>query len=136
MTPNSRLLLNTGRWYGWTMYPGYAGRTYKSPILIRNIAPLESGKQLLRIGFFNAFYAAGVREFDKLLHVLKRSERFIAFEELDGNTRQTDRLAVIEELTKDWLRDGWPQISFAEMSNQDLQAEVGKKVKEALGREY
>ena len=53
----TRLELEQGRWYAWEMLPGYTGDRYFSPIRIGHIEALKTGRDLLRLHFYNAFYA-------------------------------------------------------------------------------
>jgi hypothetical protein len=64
-------------WYAWEMLPGYGAEDeldpYLSPIYVERVKPLKSGKGLLQIGFFNAFYAVGVQGFEPTVKVLRRT---------------------------------------------------------------
>lgn len=97
---DDRLNLERGRWYGWTMYPGYGGGPYRSPILVEEATPLKTGRGVLRLRFVNAFYAAGARDFLKDLRVLHRTTNAMAVADVDS----PDRMAVVEVLTDDWVR--------------------------------
>jgi hypothetical protein len=134
MTIPQPFFLAQARWYGCTMYPGYAGSVYQSPILIRAVLPLKSGKGWLRLAFLNAFYAPGAREFDKRFRVLNRSQRLIALEEAaDGS----ERIIIVENLTTEWLRHVWPQPDFSvEMSDLEMQAAVNREFQKMAARDY
>lgn len=71
----NRFTIESNRWYGWQMMPGY-GSPYYSPIDVYNIEPRRNGRSELTLRFFNAFYAEGVQDFEKTLHVLLRGKTF------------------------------------------------------------
>jgi hypothetical protein len=101
VTADNLFTIEAGRWYAWTMLPGYGddGVPYLSPIFVRDIRPLKTGNGILRLDFFNAFYAEGVRDFSFKLKVLKRAPRYVIVDLLDG-----DRCAIVSELTGEWFR--------------------------------
>ncbi len=87
------------------MYPGYAEQPYVSPIFVNTVEP--GGNRQLRLQFFNAGYAAGVQNFDKLVQSIRRTAAYLACREVDGDP---DRLMVIHELSPLWLQRcflGW-----------------------------
>ena len=92
------------RWYGWQMLPGYSGdnASYFSPIRVSQVTPLKSGKGLLDLEFFNAFYAEGAQGFNVRLGVIaRRAEYLIAkIEYADGLQRD----AIVTRLSEAWLR--------------------------------
>jgi hypothetical protein len=79
------------------MFPGYgSGAPYCSPILVTDVTPLKTGKAHLRVCFWNAFYAEGVRDFDLTLRVLQRAPRHLVL--MHG-----ERSAVISAIEFGWL---------------------------------
>lgn len=101
--PKNRLALERKRWYAWEMLPGYGSQPYYSPIRVDEIRPLQTGKSLLELTFFNAAYASGVQNFKLMLRVLKREQTYLAAEITDSLQTPTDRLAIISEITLSWL---------------------------------
>jgi hypothetical protein len=85
------------RWYGWQMMPGYVD-FYYSPIFVWAATPRTTGRSALTVTFLNAFYAQGVQEFEKTLHVLYRGANFL-LADIDS-----DRAVVVNELTMGWLQ--------------------------------
>ncbi len=107
MSSQSGIVIRAGLWYTWEMLPGYAGGfdPYYSPIFVSCVEPLKTGKGLLRLGFYNAAYASGVRDFSVPLRVLKRTPTYMIAEIVD----QTDRCAVISIMSFDWLARQFPE---------------------------
>ena len=99
--PHPRMSLQREGLYGWTMYPGYGGDPYFSPIMVYEITPL--GRRTFELTFLNMFYAAGVQRMTYLLRTLRREENYIIAEEL-RNQKTTDRVAILEPLSRRWLR--------------------------------
>ena len=93
-----QLILERGQWYLWTMFPGYVGRPYTSPIRIDDVKPLKTGRSILRLEFYNAGYAEGVQSFGVEARVMKRVAEYLCLE-LDR-----DRLAVIMRVSS------WPDV--------------------------
>lgn len=92
-------------WYAWEMLPGYTDgfEPYRSPIYVHHARPLKTGKGLLRLSFFNAFYAAGVQGFDMTLRVLQRWPSYLVTSPADsGGT--SHRTIIIGEMSIEWLR--------------------------------
>ena len=100
----TRLTLERGKWYGWTMYPGYGDEAYYSPIWVRELAPL--GDRQFRLDFFNLAYAAGVQDTSYTLKTLKREATYLVAAQPDS-----DRTVIIEPLTKSWFRQHYPLIA-------------------------
>lgn len=95
-------------WYAWQMLPGYGGsETYFSPIFIESVKPLRTGKGILQIEFFNAFYAEGVRDFKVDLKVVVRAKQYLIGEILHSPEKRT---AVILEISFEWLSQISPDL--------------------------
>lgn len=92
------LTLKSDHWYLWQMLPGYSDVAYNSPIKIHEVTALKTGKGILRIHFYNAFYAEGVRSFVLDLRVLKRTDDYIVAELIYGDG-PNDRVGIIQEVT-------------------------------------
>ena len=109
MSPSSttRLALIPGRVYGWTMYPGYGDMPYRSPISVHDLRPL--GLRSFDLKFFNIFYALGVQHMGYRLRTLRREETYLVAEQIERDGKLTDRVVVIERLTRDWMHHAAPQ---------------------------
>ena len=84
------------------MFPGYFGERmtpYCSPIYIQEVQPLKTGKGLLRLKFFNAFYAEGVQDFTLDLKLIKRASNYL----LADLPYDPERSAVIGHVEFSWL---------------------------------
>lgn len=92
-----RFTLERGSWYGLTMYPGYGGEPYHSPIRIDELVPL--GQRRFELRFLNLGYAQGVQGFQKVLRTLRRANSHLVAEE----TEIEDRTYVIMALTRGWM---------------------------------
>lgn len=112
------IILLPGRWYGWTMLPGYTDEPYQSPVKITRVEPVKAGSQLLRLDLFNAGYASGVQMQQHVIRVLKRTSSALAGEIQSLEGTPTDRLVILEELSPRWLRIAMPGI---EVDAADLQ---------------
>lgn len=80
MSTQPKLMMHSGHWYGWQMLPGYTDVPYVSPIKVMNVVPLKSGRSILRLDFFNAFYAQGVQGFSQDLRILKHGATYLVAE--------------------------------------------------------
>ncbi|KGM57790.1 hypothetical protein N799_01090 [Lysobacter arseniciresistens ZS79] len=104
-----RFSLHPGTWRSWQMFPGYFGERmtpYFSPIHIRRVEPLKSGKSLLRLSFFNACYEEGVQDFALELKVLKRATNYL----LADLPYDRERSAVIGHIEFSWLERFCPEL--------------------------
>ncbi len=105
MSAQDRLLtLKAGKWYSWEMLPGYAGRYY-SPIKVGRVTPLKTGQNVLRLGFFNACYAAGAQSFDVDLKMLYRGEEYLIAKIVGDPQHDLGRCAIITPIDKWWMFD-------------------------------
>lgn len=101
-----RLTLERGQIYGWTMYPGYSGRPYRSPIRIDFIKPL--GQRTYKIMFLNMFYAAGVQHMGYTLRTMRREATYIVAEQVEAG-EATDRIVIIERMNARWMDQHVPK---------------------------
>ena len=111
---NCGLKLVPGRWYGWQMIPGYVGERnvpYFSPIFVRRVLPMKTGKGFLRLGFINVFYAEGVQDFSCDLRILKHAENYI-IAELTNGEGGPDRSAVISHIEFGWIEHFCPHLWY------------------------
>lgn len=104
--------LATGEWFGMDRI----GRD-RSPVRITSIVPLQTGRSLLKVGFFHAFYPAGVQEKEYELQVIGRTQdHLIALDE-------DDQPVVFSRLNTNWFQ--WPLGSVpAELSESPNPAAV------------
>lgn len=105
-----RFTLSPGTWRSWQMLPGYVGERmtpYCSPIFVTRVEPLKSGKSLLRMSFFNAFYANGVQDFTVELKVLKRASNYLLADLIED---PPERSAVVGHIEFSWLQQFCPQL--------------------------
>lgn len=94
------LTLTPGKWFGWQMLPGYSMAPYFSPIRVEEVTALKTGQGILRLRFFNAFYAAGVQNFEKTLRVLRRHPEYIVCDIVNDDEV---RVAIITACTPEFL---------------------------------
>ena len=125
-TSKHRLTLERGQIYGWTMYPGYFGHPYRSPVLIESVEPL--GQRTYKMMFLNMFYAAGVQGMGYTLRTLRRDATFIVAEEIEGG-ELTDRVVIIEPMNARWITDNVPQLS---QQLRDLFDDYGRPIEESF----
>lgn len=106
----SPFTIEVNRWYSWQMLPGYGDGfvPYLSPILVRRIDLLKTGKGELELVFFNALYAQGVQDFKQRLKVLtRRSNHLIAASADTGDLGRRD--LVIGSMSFEWLNRFLPE---------------------------
>lgn len=95
---STRLTLQPGGWYGWTMWPGYGGTPYHSPIRVEAVTPYGLGDRQFELTFFNMGYAAGVQMMTYTLRTLRREETYILVALIDS-----DRSVAIVPLDREWM---------------------------------
>lgn len=100
----TRMTLERGQWYAWTMYPGYGDEPYYSPILVRDLEP--NGGRQFRLDFLNLAYAAGVHIMSCDLKTVKREATYLV-----AILPDSDRTIIIEPLTKRWFDQHLPRVS-------------------------
>jgi hypothetical protein len=118
LTVPNRFKIEQHRWYGWQMVPGYGDGSYFSPIYVWTVTRTRTGRSELALNFFNAGYADGVKDFEKVLRVVLRGERFL-FADIDSDLR---RGVVISELTMAWLKEHCPDIRVDDCRTEPQQA--------------
>ena len=100
------------RWFAWQMIPGYFGKVpYFPPIFVHRVKPLRTGKGVLRVVFYNAFYADGVRNFSLDMKVIMRFEQFLVGEILCRLDEPEERVGIISGMSFDWLSYISPELS-------------------------
>jgi hypothetical protein len=107
------LTLASGCWFGWQMVPGYLGERcvpYFSPVLMRGVKPLKSGKGLLQVDFGNALYAQGLQDFSLHLRVLQRAPNHMVAEIVQPNGGSEQRAAVLSHIEFEWVRRFCPDL--------------------------
>lgn len=103
--PKAQFTLTERAWAAWQMVPGYGGDRYApyySPIYVYSVEPLRKGNGYLRLQFYNALYAEGVRDFDLTLRVLKRDANYL-FAELCYGNDSNERAVLVSAIDFDWL---------------------------------
>jgi hypothetical protein len=103
---SARLTLEPGGWYGWTMWPGYGGNPYHSPIRVNRVTPLHTTKRKLELDFFNMGYAAGVQMMTYRLVTLRREQSYLLAAQEDS-----DRSVAIVELDPFWIMTHLPELT-------------------------
>jgi hypothetical protein len=101
----ARFTLEEDQLYGWTMYPGYGEQPYFSPILVHVVRPL--GGRTMEVHFLNILYAAGVQRTAYQLRTLRREKTYLMAEQVVGK-RTTERVVIVEGLTRRWMRRAIP----------------------------
>jgi hypothetical protein len=105
---SARLTLRIGELYGWTMYPGYGGGPYRSPIRVEAIEAL--GGRQFELSLLNIFYAAGVQRMQYRLRTLRREATYIVAEQV-ADRKPTDRVVILEALNPRWCTDHMPHLA-------------------------
>jgi hypothetical protein len=103
---SARLTLERGAWYGWTMWPGYGGNPYHSPIRVNAVTPLHTSKRLFDLYFFNMGYAAGVQMMTYRLVTLRRKQSYML-----AAQEGSDRSVAIVELDPFWIMTHLPALT-------------------------
>ncbi len=103
------------RWFGWQMLPGYGDGRYLpwfSPIHLRRVTPLKTGRGLLDIEFLQPLYAEGVQNLSVRLKVLYHGDNFLAGQivQPDRSPTMDNRLAIISHIEFGWLAQFCPQL--------------------------
>ena len=131
--------IRKNRWYGWQMLPGYISgvfRPYFSPVYIYDFHPLKTGGSLIEIGFFNAFYAQGVRDFTQTLKVVERSSSFLFAKISREHAALDERFAIISELEMKWLESLCPTLFENPAARRPPGVTHSEDPQELLGRLY
>jgi len=118
----SEFNLVTGHWHAMTMFPGYSDAPYHSPIFVEAI---RSAGGRLTIDFLNLAYAAGVRDQNLSLKILKDMPDHLIGESED----RPERTYVITMLTRSWMRAHFPKIPVNDLFDGD-----GRPIDEAFRR--
>ena len=107
---NDLFTLEKDRWYAWEMLPGYTDNRYYSPIRVEKIQPLQTGRGIFELHFWNACYAEGVRDFSMRLMVLHRGQKYMIVKPLYGNDSENDRCVIISPISISWLHCHIPEV--------------------------
>lgn len=87
-----RFELRVGQWFGMDRI----GRD-RSPVKIRSVEPLKTGKGSLEVGFFHAFYPAGVQDKVYRLRIIARTKGNLV------GLDEDDLLIVFSPLNSAWF---------------------------------
>jgi hypothetical protein len=128
MSRASHLVLRPRQWYGWIMLPGYAG-PHCAPVFVRQVEPLGTGRELLRVFYIDPFYAEGVQHFQQDLRVLHRTPTHLVAA-IDG---QPDRSGSLSELDGYWLRGLCPTLASYVPEAGNTQALLSRLFPGAVG---
>lgn len=100
---SERMTLEPGRWYGWTMWPGYSTVPYHSPIRVEALHPQHRGNGRFDLQFINAAYAHGVGDMTYALRMMKRGLGYLL-----AAVENSDQAVCIERLSLAWLEKHMP----------------------------
>ncbi len=106
------------QWFGWQMLPGYGGGrclSWFSPIHLRRVTPLKTGRGLLEIDFLHALHTVGAQDFSVRLKVLHHGDNFLAGRIMgpDGAGTSDGRLAIVSHIEFGWLAQFCPELMAA-----------------------
>ena len=117
--------LSENKWYTWIMLPGYGAGfdPYISPIQVKNIIPKKTGRNILTLHFFNAFYAQGVQGFVQDLKIVGKGESYIVGKLVYEGENTNQRMAIIGEMSFPWLEKECPFMTrkFPPKEKEDVQ---------------
>lgn len=123
-SPRLPFELRASRWYAmeW-IYPDPGESRHVSPVFVRKVEPLKSGKGMLWIEFHHALYPEGVQDKGYLLHVAARSPMCLVAEQLDEVSRQKNgRVLLLLEATREWIARNFPNAEFPDgRCDEDVQ---------------
>ena len=103
------------KWFAWQMIPGYTGERsvpYCSPIYLKSIKLLKTGKGIIQVDFINAFYAEGVQDFSLRLKVLKRAENYLVGDIIYSGEKDSGRCAVVSHIEFEWVKRFCPELWY------------------------
>lgn len=103
--------LMSSRWFGMTMYPGYADTTYYSPIHLDGFQLLDDDH--FHLDFQNIGYAGGVQNFTVEFELIRGTTEY----QLCFAKNHPDRTYVFVPLTRNWIESHTPY--FAEQFQFD-----------------
>lgn len=92
--------LRPGQWQGLTEFPSAASGLASSPVLIKSVSPLKSGKGLLKVRWLRPLAPAGGADQTMIIRIMLRAERHLVGTVEDGGVHRT---LVICRLDWDWL---------------------------------
>jgi len=83
------LAITAGRWWGWQEIPLRHAGWGASPVFVTDVAPLGTGKGMLRLGFVQAMHPRAAVRRSVTLRVLRRTPTHVAgcLADLDGERR-------------------------------------------------
>lgn len=105
--------LEGSRWFGMTMYPGYGGGPYHSPIQLTGFQLLDD--RIFGLDFLNLAYAQGVQNFCVEFEVLRGTADYQACVAAD----QPDRTYVFVPLTRKWMNTYFPQYAHQDLFDRN-----------------
>ena len=108
--------LQPGTWYAWHLFPGYVDHMYYSAIHVTSVRRVKAGTGKLRVAYRDAGYAEGVQNFERSMRVLSRTAKLVVFAFAD------ERVAVVSQITPEWVRHFFPALASRQKEDEDLQA--------------
>ena len=102
-------------WFAWQMVPGYLGERsvpYCSPIYVKKVQPLKTGKNLIRLDFVNVLYAQGVQDIELDMRVLKRAKDYLIGDLIYNPDEVPDRAAIISHIEFGWVERFCPDLWY------------------------
>lgn len=82
-----------------------------SPIKVRSVTALHTGKRTFRLAFYHASYPEGVQNKEYTLRTLERGRSFILAKSM---AHDPTRLLLVYEIDGDWLRRHCPGYGLAD----------------------
>jgi hypothetical protein len=101
------LQLVPNAWYAMEVFGASGAPTnpHLSPIFLKAVEPLKTGRGLLKVEFFHANYPEGVQNKEYVLRVLHRAlSHFVAVKMED----EQQPLVVIFPMESDWIKTHFP----------------------------
>lgn len=92
-------------WFGMTMYPGYGGKTYHSPIHLEGFQLLDD--DWFCLDFLNLGYAQGIQNFSIEFEIVRGTAEY----QVCFARQQADRTYIFVPLTSDWKRAHTPHFA-------------------------
>lgn len=87
MSSDQMLQLVPHAWYAMEIFGASGAPTnpHVSPIFLKAVEPLKTGRGLLKVEFFHAYYPEGVQNKEYVLRVLHRSSSQFAAMKMNNN---------------------------------------------------
>jgi hypothetical protein len=105
-------------WYAMEVFgaSGAATNPHVSPIFLKAVEPLKTGRGLLKIDFFHANYPEGVQDKEYVLRVLHRGPSHFAAMKMEDEQQP---LVVIFPIESDWTKTHFPHFDSTKYPMRD-----------------